>query len=102
MTELTNLSEEQHDHIEKVGHLLLKALDEVAQWADAQLQHEQRADGPNETARISILASLAEVRQGAELLRREPAIARVVVQWQQPSQDSKTLRIVTTRSRAMR
>ena len=93
MTEPTNLSEEQHDHIEKVGQLLLKALDEVAQWADAQLQHEQRVDGPNETARISILASLAEVRQGAELLRREPAIARVVVQWQQPSQDSKTFLI---------
>lgn len=93
MTEPTNLSEEQHDHIEKVGQLLLKALDEVAQWADAQLQHEQRVDGPNKTARISILASLAEVRQGAELLRREPAIARVAVQWQQPSQDSKTFLI---------
>lgn len=90
MTEPTNLSDEQHNHIEKVGRLLLRALDEVAQWADAQLQQEQRVDGPNETARISISASLAEVRQGVELLRREPAIARVAVQWQQPSQESMT------------
>ena len=84
MAEPTNLSDEQRDHIEKVGHWLLGALDEVAQWADAQLNRAQTVDGSlNETARKSILASLAEVRRGVELLRREPAIARIVVQWQQ-------------------
>ena len=92
MAEPTKLSNEQRDHINKVGHWVLRALDEVAQWADAQLNLEQTVDGSlNETARMSIFASLAQVRRGVELLRREPAIARIVVQWQQPGQDSQTL-----------
>ncbi len=92
MTEPTNLSHEQRDHIEKVGHWLLGALEEIAQWADIQLKREQRAEGGSyETTRFAILQSLAEVRKEAELLRTEPAIARIVVQWQGPSQDCQTL-----------
>ena len=93
MTEPTNLSDKQRDDIEKVGRWLLGALDVIAQWADAQLKREQPVDEPNEITWISTSASLAEVRQGALLLRREPAIARIVVQWQQPSRDSKTFLI---------
>ena len=91
MTEPTNLSDEQRDHIERVSHWLLRSLDEVAQWADDQLNREQLVDGSsNEISQISISKSLAEVRQGAELLRQEPAIARIVVQWRQSSRASKT------------
>ena len=82
MAEQRNLPDDQRNHIEEVGNLLLGTLAEVAQWADAQLEREQTVDGLNETARLSISASLAEIRQGVELLRREPAIARVVVHWQ--------------------
>lgn len=87
-----NLTDEQRDHIAKVGDFILKALDKVAQWADDQLlKREQSVDrSSNETAQLSILATSAEVRRGEELLRREPAIARVVVQWGQPNHDKKT------------
>ena len=92
MAEPTNLSHEQRDHIEKVGHWLLGALEKIAQWADTQLKREQRADGGSyETTRFAIWQSLAEVRKATESLLREPAIARIVVQWQQRSQDCQTL-----------
>ena len=93
MTEPTNLSDKQRDDIEKVGRWLLGALDEIAQWADAQLRREQPEDNPNEPTWESSRASLAGVRQGAELLLQEPAIVRIVVQWQQPSRDRKTFLI---------
>ena len=92
MAEPTNLSHEQRNHIEKVGHWLLGALDEIAQWADIQLKREQKAEGgPYETTRFAIWQSLAEVRKAAELLLREPAIARIIVQWELPRQDCETL-----------
>ena len=91
VTEPTNLSDKQRDDIEQVGRWLLGALDEIAQWAEAQLKREQPVDEPNEHLRISSSKPLAESHQAVLLLRQEPAIARIVVQWQQPSRDSQTL-----------
>ena len=82
MTEPTNLSDKQRNDIEKVGRWVLEALDEIAQWAEAQLKHEQPKGDPNDPTWASIRASLAEIRQGALLLRQEPAIVRIMVQWQ--------------------
>ena len=92
MAEPTNLSNEQRDHIEKVGQWILEALEEIARWADTQLKREQRADGgSHEATRFSIWQSLAQVRKETQLLLREPAIARILVQWQETSEDYETL-----------
>lgn len=87
-----NLTDEQGAHIAQIGVWLLSALEEIVRWADMQLNRDPPGIDSTlpETARLSIARSLAEGRQSVELLRREPAIARLVVEWQQPSQENTT------------